>query len=140
MLLKYKKSNQYTEKATEAIYLGSADMEFDIKKQGGRRLNVNGVLRQLDVSSNVYNNLKNRIPSNLEQQKNIIKNKICDICDESQQNYVTPKIAKKLKEGSIAPVPELVQLQAQIKDMQMEIDILKETINVFKKPASIRQF
>lgn len=31
-----------------------------------------------------------------------------------------------LKEGSIAPVPELVQLQAQIKDMQIEIDILKE--------------
>ena len=30
-----------------------------------------------------------------------------------------------LKEGSIAPVPERVQLQAQINDMQMEIDILK---------------
>ncbi len=34
-----------------------------------------------------------------------------------------------LAEGSIAPVPELIQLQAQIKDMQMEIDILKQIIN-----------
>lgn len=45
-----------------------------------------------------------------------------------------------LTEGSAASTPELAQLQAQIRDMQMEIDILKETINVLKKTqASIRQ-
>ncbi len=47
-----------------------------------------------------------------------------------------------LTEGSAAPAssPDLIQLQSQIKNMQMEIDILKETINVLKKtPASIRQ-
>lgn len=47
-----------------------------------------------------------------------------------------------LTEGSLstASAPDLAQLQTQIRDMQMEIDILKETINVLKKaPASIRQ-
>lgn len=46
-----------------------------------------------------------------------------------------------LTEGSVskASAPELMQLQAQIKDMQMEIDILKETINVLKKDPGIDQ-
>lgn len=35
-----------------------------------------------------------------------------------------------LVEGTAAPTSDLLQLQAQIKDMQMEIDILKETVNV----------
>ena len=37
-----------------------------------------------------------------------------------------------LTEGSpsTASAPDLAQLQAQIRDMQMEIDVLKETINV----------
>ena len=69
-----------------------------MKNQGGRRLNVSGVLRQLGVSRSGYNNWKNRIPSNTEQRKNVIKNKICDIYDESHQNYGAPKIAKKLQE------------------------------------------
>ncbi len=56
------------------------------------------MLRQLGVSRSGYNNWKNRIPSNREQRKNIIKNKICDIYDESHQNYGAPKIAKKLME------------------------------------------
>ena len=70
-----------------------------MKKQGKRRLNVSGVLRQLGVSRSGYNNWRNRIPSNREQRKNIIKNKICDIYDESHQNYGAPKIAKKLQES-----------------------------------------
>lgn len=69
-----------------------------MKKQGRRRLNVSGVLRQLGVSRSGYNNWKNRISSNREQRKNIIKNKICDIYEESHQNYGAPKIARKLKE------------------------------------------
>ena len=46
-----------------------------------------------------------------------------------------------LTEGRLpaASAPELVQLQAQIRDMQMEIDILKETINVLKKDPGIDQ-
>lgn len=69
-----------------------------MNKQGGRRLNVSGVLRHLGVSRSGYNTWKNRIPSNREQRKNKIKDKICDIYDESHQNYGAPKIAKKLKE------------------------------------------
>ena len=69
-----------------------------MRKQGGRRLNVSGVLRHLGVSRSGYNTWKNRTPSNREQRKNKIKNKICDIYDESHQNYGAPKIAKKLKE------------------------------------------
>ena len=69
-----------------------------MREQGGRRLNVSGVLRHLGVSRSGYNTWKNRIPSNREQRKNKIKDKICDIYDESHQNYGAPKIAKKLKE------------------------------------------
>ena len=69
-----------------------------MNKQGGRRLNVSGVLRHLGVSRSGYNTWKSRIPSNREQRKNKIKDKICDIYDESHQNYGAPKITKKLKE------------------------------------------
>ena len=69
-----------------------------MRVQGGRRLNVSGVLRCLGVSRSGYNSWKNKIPSNREQRKNIIKNKICDIYDESKQNYGAPKITKKLRE------------------------------------------
>lgn len=46
-----------------------------------------------------------------------------------------------MTEGSVAPasVPDLAQLQAQVKNIQMEIDILKETINVLKKDPGIDQ-
>lgn len=45
-----------------------------------------------------------------------------------------------LAENPAASAPELAQLQNQLKDMQKEIDILKETIHVYKKtPASIKQ-
>lgn len=67
-------------------------------KQGGRRLNVSGVLRQLGVSRSGYNSWKNRIPGSREQRKNQIKNKICDIYEESHHNYGAPKITKKLQE------------------------------------------
>ena len=69
-----------------------------MKKQGGRRLNVSGVLRHLGVSRSGYNSWKNKIPSDHEHRKNVIKNKICDIYDESKQNYGAPKITKKLRE------------------------------------------
>lgn len=43
--------------------------------------------------------------------------------------------------SDIESAEDINTLKAQMLDMQMEIDILKETINVLKKtPASIRQF
>ncbi len=42
--------------------------------------------------------------------------------------------------NDITSAEDINELKAQMLDMQMEIDILKETINVLKKtPASIRQ-
>ena len=43
----------------------------------------------------------------------------------------------ELKEGSPSSVNELDILKQQLKDMQMEIDILKETINVLKKGPGV---
>lgn len=70
-----------------------------MREQGGRRLNVSGVLRHLGVSRSGYNSWKNKIPSSREQRKCVIKNKICDIYDESKQNYGAPKIAKNLEKA-----------------------------------------
>ena len=58
-----------------------------MRVQGGLRLNVSGVLRCLGVSRSGYNSWKNKIPGNREQRKDIIKNKICGIYDESRQNF-----------------------------------------------------
>lgn len=44
-----------------------------------------------------------------------------------------------LEEGAPIPVTELEQLHAQMQDMQLEIDLLKETINVLKKDPGIDQ-
>lgn len=73
-----------------------------MQENDGRRLNVSGVLRYLGVSRSGYNGWKNRVPSNREQRKNNIKNKICDIYDESHHNYGAPKITAILnKNGEI---------------------------------------
>ena len=45
----------------------------------------------------------------------------------------------KLIPGRISSSEEIDELRAQIRDMQMEIDILKETINVLKKDPGIDQ-
>lgn len=43
-----------------------------------------------------------------------------------------------LPEGEPSSSKEVEQLKSQMQDMQLEIDILKETLNVLKKtPASI---
>ena len=44
-----------------------------------------------------------------------------------------------LKPGRISSVEEIDELRTQIQDMQMEIDILKETINVLKKDPGVDQ-
>ena len=65
----------------------------------GRRLNVSGVLRYLGVSRSGYNSWKNRVASIREQRKNNVKNKICDIYDESHQNYGAPEITAILNKN-----------------------------------------
>jgi len=45
----------------EIIYLETANKEAGMKKQGGRRLNVSGVLGQPGISKSGYYNWKNRI-------------------------------------------------------------------------------
>ena len=60
-----------------------------MKKQGGRRLNVSGVLRHLGVSRSGYNTWKNRIPSNREQRKNRIKNKLENIMIPSNNPFIS---------------------------------------------------
>ncbi len=64
-------------------------------ENGKRWLNVSGVLRYLGFSRNGYNSWKNRVPSNKEQRKN----KICDIYEESHQNYGAPKITAILNKN-----------------------------------------
>lgn len=51
------------------------------------------------------------------------------------------KKAKKTTPSDLQAVDNIEDLKEKMLDMQMEIDILKETIHVLKKtPASIRQF
>lgn len=65
----------------------------------GRRLNVSGVLGYSGVSRSGYNSWKNRVASIREQRKNNVKNKICDIYDESHQNYGAPEITAILNKN-----------------------------------------
>ncbi|WP_182186507.1 hypothetical protein [Pectinatus frisingensis] len=47
----------------------------------------------------------------------------------------------KLPEGEVVSSEEIENLKSQMKDMQLEIDILKETLTALKKtPASTRQY
>ena len=58
------------------------------------------MLRILGVSRSGYNTFKKRLPSDKQQRKVIIKDKIKKIYDESHQNYGSPKITKLLcKDG-----------------------------------------
>ena len=45
----------------------------------------------------------------------------------------------KLIEGNAASSQEIGELKAKIQDMQIELDILKETINVLKKDPGINK-
>jgi len=72
-------------------------MEDELKDEGKRRLNVNGVLRILGVSRNGYYSFKKRLPSDRQQRKEAIIDKIITIYNESHQNYGAPKITKVLQ-------------------------------------------
>lgn len=82
---------------TEALFLETARYEEQLKKQEKHRLNVSGVLKILGVSRSRYLAWKKRLPSNREKRKELIKERILAIYDESHQNYGTPKIAECLR-------------------------------------------
>lgn len=85
-------------------------MEDERKDEDKRRLNVNGVLRILGVSRNGYNSFKKRLPSDRQQRKEALMEKIMKIYDESHQNYGAPKTTEKLhSEGK-----KLVKKQLEI--------------------------
>jgi putative transposase len=56
------------------------------------------VLRILGVSRNGYYSFKKRLPSDRQQRKAAIMDKIITIYNESHQNYGAPKITKALQE------------------------------------------
>lgn len=82
---------------TEALFLETAHREEELREQGGRRLNVSGVLRRLGVSRSGYFSWKKRLPSNREKRKEALKEKILAIYNESHQNYGAPKITECLR-------------------------------------------
>lgn len=85
---------------TQALFLETARQEELLKEQGGRRLNVSGVLRILGVSRSGYLRFKKRLPSGREKRKKAVKERILEIYGDSHQNYGAPKITECLrKEG-----------------------------------------
>ena len=85
---------------TQALFFETERKEELLKEQGGRQLNVCGVLRILGVSRSGYLRFKKRLPSNREKRKQALKERILVIYEESHQNYGAPKITEYLrKEG-----------------------------------------
>lgn len=87
---------------TQALFLTISECEEERREQGKRRLNVSGVLKILGVSRSGYIRFKKKVPSNRELRKYAIKERICEIHQNSHQNYGAPKITQCLrKEGEI---------------------------------------
>ena len=82
---------------TEALFIETAHYEVQLQEQEKRRLNVSGVLKILGVSRSGYLAWKQRLPSNREKRKELIKERILAVYHESHQNYGTPKIAECLR-------------------------------------------
>ncbi|WP_431602588.1 hypothetical protein [Clostridium pasteurianum] len=55
------------------------------------------MLRILGVSRSGYNSWLHRLPSNQQKRKEIVKEKIKEVYDQSHQNYGAPKITKENK-------------------------------------------
>ena len=82
---------------TEALFMETAHYEVQLQEQEKRRLNVSGVLKILGVSRSGYLAWKQRLPSNREKRKELIKERILAVYHESHQNYGAPKIAECLR-------------------------------------------
>ena len=86
---------------TKAIYTATSEYIDEVAELPVKHhVSVSGVLRILGVSRSGYLSWKNRQPSNTEQNRNRIKEKIKQIYDDSHQNYGAPKITQELyKQG-----------------------------------------
>ena len=83
---------------TQAIYTATAEYVDDIQRSPvKRRVSVSGILKQLGVSRSGYNSWKNRVPSQTQKRRNLLKERILDIYEGSHQNYGAPKITQELK-------------------------------------------
>lgn len=86
---------------TKAIYTATSEYVDEMAELPEKhRVSVSGVLVILGVSRSGYQAWKKRKPSNTEQHRNQMKEKIKEIYDDSHQNYGAPKITQELhKQG-----------------------------------------
>lgn len=86
---------------TQAIYTATSEyIDEMVELPQKRHVSISGVLGILGVSRSGYQALKKRKPSNTEQHRNQMKEKIKEIYDDSHQNYEAPKIMQELhKQG-----------------------------------------
>ena len=83
---------------TQAIYTATAEYVDDIQRSPvKRRVSVSGILKQLGVSRSGYNSWKNRVPSQTQKRRNLLKERILAIYEESHQNDGAPKITQELR-------------------------------------------
>ena len=81
---------------TEAIYLEVTE-KTEAAHKAKRRVSVSGMLKHLGVSRSGYRAWLKHVPSNTEQHRKAVKNKIRDIYKESKEIYGAPKITKELR-------------------------------------------
>ena len=81
---------------TEAIDLEVSE-KTETAKKAGRRVSVSGMLKFLGVSRSGYLAWLHHVPSDTERRREVVKEKIQDIYDDSRKNYGAPKIAVELR-------------------------------------------
>ena len=72
---------------------------MEASKVTKRRVSISGVLKKLEVSRSGYLAFLRHKPSNAEQHRNSIKEKILKIYNDSKQNYGAPKITRILQQA-----------------------------------------
>ncbi len=83
---------------TKAIFKATTDYVDEMKQLPVKRnVSVSGILKKLGVSRSGYHTWKEHIPSDTEIHRDIVKEKIIEIYDDSHQNYGAPKITKELQ-------------------------------------------
>lgn len=83
---------------TEAIYLEVTE-KTEAAHKAKRQVSVSGMLKHLGVSRSGYRAWLKHVPSNTEQRRKAVKNKIKDIYNESKEIYGAPKITKELRKS-----------------------------------------
>ena len=83
---------------TEAIYLEVTE-KTEAAHKAKRQVSVSGMLNHLGVSRSGYRAWLKHVPSNMEQRRKAVKNKIKDIYNESKEIYGAPKITKELRKS-----------------------------------------